>query len=86
MSEGTTPGKEEVESRREQRPRAMQGAIAEMVEMQKDCRPLLRFHAPAALVHPCTSEQSLPCTSRELLTVGPKHFIIVVTTVYMSDD
>ena len=29
MSEGTTPGTEEVEPRREQRPRAMQEAIAE---------------------------------------------------------
>ncbi len=27
--------------------------------MQWDCRPLLRIPTPAALVHPCTSEQSL---------------------------
>jgi hypothetical protein len=31
--------------------RAMQGAIAETAEMQKECRPLLRIPAPAALVH-----------------------------------
>jgi len=52
MSEVTTPGKEEVELRQEQQPRAMHGAVAgaivEMEEMQKDCW-----------------EQSLPCTSEQ---------------------
>jgi hypothetical protein len=44
--------------------RAMHGAIAEMAEMQKDCRPLLRIHAYAALVRPCTSEQSFAMRPR----------------------
>jgi len=52
-SEVTTPGKEEVELRQEQQPRATHGAVAgaivETEQMQKDCW-----------------EQSLPCTSEHL--------------------
>jgi hypothetical protein len=37
MQEGTTPGKEEVELRQEQQPRATQGAVAE-VEPRREQR------------------------------------------------
>jgi hypothetical protein len=48
MQEGTTPGKEEVELRQEQQPRATQGAVAEVEPRRATCKAGIVPNNPSA--------------------------------------